>query len=351
MAIKLSVIILAHNKIDMTLQCLTALAEALANLDHEVILLDNGSTEDLNALRSCASLFLRFLFLRCKENMSFSIANNRCVREATGDFLLFLNNDVFLRMDTLLNLISPLKDDESVGCTGGKLLYPEEKSVQSAGMVQMLWGYPSNYAVGAHPEDRRVQDSCERFALTGAMLCISRALFHQINGFDERYLWGIEDVDLCLKAKAIGLKAVYCPEATAVHCESVTLKTKRSTETVEKNYRLFRHRWDPVLMPAEQLYVRSLKELGIRRLAIFGTGTAACGLHNFLTENGIQIAAFTSSHIKHPTEFMGKQAIPLSLLSETQYDRLIVASQYFLEFEHSIRQYDPLGEPLFPALT
>ena len=347
---KTSVIILAHNKAEMTLRCLTALAPALAGLDHEVVLRDNGSAENIDCLSDCAGLFKNFRFIRGEENLSFSIANNQHAREASGDFLLFLNNDVFCRPDTVRNLIRPLIENNSVGCTGGKLLYLEEKSVQSAGIFQTLWGHPSNYAVRAHPDDKRIQNTCERFALTGAMLCVSREVFDQVDGFDERYIWGVEDVDLCLKIRAAGKKVFYCPDAVAIHHESATLKAVRSTEVFERNYRIYRQTWDYILIPAEQQYMCNLKYHGIQRVAVFGMGTAARGLSEILNENGIEIAAFTDSNLDRQGVFLDRPAVPLNMLDQTRYDRIMIASQYFFEIEDLIRQYSPSVEPLFPVL-
>lgn len=93
---KVSVIILVHNKIDMTRLCLESLAIALRQIDHEVILLDNGSTEDISSLQDCGRLFGRQVILRSDKNLSFSAGNNRCTGSASGDIFLFLNNDVFL---------------------------------------------------------------------------------------------------------------------------------------------------------------------------------------------------------------------------------------------------------------
>jgi GT2 family glycosyltransferase len=348
---KLSVIILVHNNVAISRRCLESLADAVTDFDHEIILLDNNSTEDTGSLRECAKAFRSFKWIQNNENASFSIGNNRCVRESSGRRLLFLNNDVFLRRESLKHLIAPLLEDKGIGATGGKLLFPGEKSVQHAGIGQMLWDHPSNYGVGANPADKRIQDKCERFALSGAMLCVNREAFEKVGGFDERYVWGTEDIDLCLKIRTAGLSLIYCPEAVAVHCESATLKINKAGDAIG-NCRLYRRLWDPMLVPVEQDYVRTLKNQGIRRVVIFGMGTAARGLARILSENGIRITAFTSSGAEKTGEyFLSRPILPLGLLGRERYDRLIVASQYFFEIEPNIRNYDPLHEPIYPLLN
>jgi GT2 family glycosyltransferase len=348
---RISIILLVHNNIGITRQCMDALADAVADLDHEVVLLDNGSTEDPSALREYDRIFRRFQLIRSKENRSFSIANNCCARESSGGYLLFLNNDVFLGGGSVNHLIAPLLEDDSVGATGGKLLFPGEKSVQHAGIGQMLWDHPSNYGVGADPSDKRIQERCERFALSGAMLCIKRKVFEKVGGFDERYVWGTEDIDLCLKTRTAGHKVVYCPDAVAVHCESATLRVNNNRNT-EGNCRLYRRIWDSVLLPAEQRYVRFLKDRGICRVAVFGTGTAARGLARILDGNDIRIECFTASDVQETGQyFLNRPMLPLDLLGEKEFDRLMVASQYFFEIESKIRDYDPLHEPIYPLLN
>jgi GT2 family glycosyltransferase len=347
---KLSVIILIHNNVDLSVKCLESLAEAVSDLDHEIIVLDNNSSEDTGRLREYGKVFLSFKWIRNHENAPFSIANNQCAREASGRYLLFLNNDVFLKSHSLHHLTAPLLEDRKIGVTGGKLLFPGEKSVQHAGIRQMLWAHPSNYGVGAGPSDARIQDRCERFALSGAMLCVNRDAFERVGGFDERYIWGTEDIDLCLKIQAAGWKAVYCPEAEAVHCESATLKSTDKT-AADANIRLFRKNWDRLLVPVEQDYVRAMKDRGIRSVAVFGMGTAAMGLAKILDANGIRITAFTSSAAKNAEGlFLDRPVLPLDHLSEKSYDKLMVATQYFFEVESGIRDYDPDRAPIYPVL-
>ena len=347
---KISVILLMHNNIGMSRQCLDALACAVEGLDHEVILLDNGSTEDAGSLLEYGRLFRRFRLIRSGENKPFSIANNCCARESSGGRLLFLNNDVFIGRESVKNLIDPFLEDSRVGATGGRLLFPGKMSVQHAGICQMLWDHPCNYGVGASPEDGRVRQKCERFALSGAMLCIKREVFESIGGFDERYVWGTEDIDVCLKIRAAGYKTIYCPEAVAVHCESATLRIKNNRNT-EGNCRLYRQIWDSLLIPAEQRYVSFLKKQGIRRVAVFGMGTAARGLARILDRNDIQITCFAASDVLETgQDFLNRPAIPPDLLREEKFDRLMVASQYFFEIESKIRTYDPTREPIYPLL-
>jgi GT2 family glycosyltransferase len=346
----ISIIILVHNGISMSLQCFESLSKALADLDHEVILMDNASTESVEPLLEYGHLFHHFHFYRSEENLPFSTMNNRCAEKARGDLLLFINNDVFVERECVEHLIGCISSDRLAGIAGGMLLFPSKTAVQQAGMRQMLWGYASNYGVGAQPTDQRVLEPCEMFALTGAMICLPRKMFYQVQGFNEGYTWGYEDVDLCLKIKSAGFKVLYNPEAIAVHVQSATLGILQNGDQIS-NYRLYRKTWDPLIVPREESYIRNLKSQGIYRVVVFGTGMAASGLAGIVADQNIQIVAFTSSRVRDTGEtFLEKPLLPLSSLKKEQYDRLIVGSQFFFEVENVIRDFDPCREPIFPVL-
>jgi O-antigen biosynthesis protein len=290
---KVSAIILVHNNVEMTRRCLESLANALDCVDHELILLDNGSTENISSLKDCGRLFRSMLILRSDENLSFSSGNNRCATNATGNLLLFLNNDVFLDPGSIDAMIPHFLEEPSAGIVGGMLLFPGRVTVQHAGMRQMLWGFPSNFGVGAQTDDPRVRQANELFALTGALQCVRKKAFQKVGGFDERYVWGYEDVDLCLKIRSAGFRVIYEPRVSGVHVESATLKVIQNRDSVG-NYRIYRKAWDPILVPREQEYIRNLKQQGIKTLAVFGTGAAALGLSQILEDNGIRIVAYTT---------------------------------------------------------
>jgi GT2 family glycosyltransferase len=348
--VRVSVVVLAHNRLAMTRRCLRALAAALDGTDHEVLCVDNASDEDMRILGDDGLAFARASLERNQDNLAFSTANNRAALRATGDWLLFLNNDVEVAVGSIRALHAFIGTHPEAGVCGARLVYPDSHRLQHAGMEQMLWGPVSNFGVGAATSDERFRHDAERFAVTGAMLCIRRDLFEEVGGFDEAYRWGFEDVDLCLKARRRGRQVWYVAAAEGVHFESATLRERRRPADFAHNYRLYRSRWDPVLVPAERAYLQRMTAAGIRRVVVFGTGAAGQALCLALEGGGIGIAAFTST-ARHVSEVCGHPVIPLQDLARVSYDRLIVGSQYYFELEQEIRRGDPQGTPLFPALT
>ena len=93
---------------------------------------------------------------------------------------------------------------------------------------------------------------------------------------------------------------------------------------------------------------RSLKQPSVY---VLGMGQAARGLAEILRQNDIETVAFTSSQPCGSESYCGMPAVPLNSLADLQFDRLVVGSQFFFEFEKSIQQYDPAGAPIFPAVA
>jgi hypothetical protein len=222
------------------------------------------------------------------------------------------------------------------------------ETIQHAGMRQMLWGYVSNQGTLAPRDEPALNRAGESFAVTGAMLALPRSLFARVGGFDERYRWGYEDVDLCLKARGVGVRVQYVPSAEAIHVESATLHEVRQPQDLAWNYGLYRRKWNHLVVPNEQRALARLKRQGMRRVVIFGTGLAARGLFRFLHRNGIIVEAFTAS-APCLTTFCGRPVVTLDQVPTLRFDRLAVASQQYHALRERLAPFDPTGLPLFPT--
>ena len=123
-------------------------------------------------------------------------------------------------------MLLPLRDPD-VGITGPLLLYPDE-SVQHAGVFLGFRGHAGHSLRHARlPEgDYLFQGSLSRevSATTGAVLTVRRDLFEALNGFDELLPTYLQDVDLCLRARAVGLATIWTPSAELLHMESTSIR-------------------------------------------------------------------------------------------------------------------------------
>ena len=136
-----SVIVVVWNRADLTLGCLRALT-AQSEVDAEVIVVDNGSTDDTREMLARLS---GVLIVRNDTNLGFTLAANIGARRACGEFLLFLNNDAELIPGALAQLLETARRSSSIGAVGGKLVFPDGR-LQEAGAI--IWSDGSCDAYG-----------------------------------------------------------------------------------------------------------------------------------------------------------------------------------------------------------
>ena len=324
----LSIIILAHNKHEITLSCLKAISASQVPKPFETLLVDNASFPPLEKILDENILkATNVKIIRNEENLNFSKANNQAVKLACGKYLLFLNNDVIIKNETITRLIESCTP---VSIVGGKLIFPETGLIQHAGISHMLWGKPSNYGVEAKTEHEAFNIKRERFAVTGALQIVRKEFFLQLGGFDEIFSWGYEDVDLCLKAKQASAKIIYEPQAQATHIESATLSRVRSNNNDSRNYKHYRKKWDFKLKSAEDNYIESLLSHKNKLVGIFGTGAAATSLFNRFSETALETICFISEQktTQTPRSISGIPVLDLNNSSKLPLDLMIIASQF-----------------------
>lgn len=224
-----SIIIPVWNKLELTVQCLTALAAVTTESSYEVIVVDNHSTDGTTEYLSSLSGDVQII--RNQDNLGFAKACNQGARAARGKYLVFLNNDTIPLKGWLKALVGEVEGYPEVGIVGSKLLYPDG-TVQHAGVVlNRSDGLPYHIYKGFSGDSPAVNHRREYQVVTGACLLIRQSLFMELGGFDEGFRNGFEDVDLCLKASERGSRVVYQPRSVLYHLESQTPGRKQHDET------------------------------------------------------------------------------------------------------------------------
>jgi GT2 family glycosyltransferase/SAM-dependent methyltransferase/Flp pilus assembly protein TadD len=233
-----SIIVPVWNKVELTRQCLLALVEATSGATYEVIVVDNGSTDGTQEF--LMTLGGDVQVIRNTTNQGFAKACNQGARAAHGKYLVFLNNDTIPQPGWLNALVMEVEGDASVGVVGSKLLFPDG-TIQHAGVVRdcqhLLPYHLYKSFAGDHPA---VNQRREFQIVTAACLLIRRSLFEEVGGFDEGYVNGFEDADLCLKVKERGSLVVYQPRSVIIHLESQSPGRKAYED---ENAARFLHRW------------------------------------------------------------------------------------------------------------
>jgi GT2 family glycosyltransferase len=241
-SVVISIITPTYNGAPWIKKCLSSFYSFAPIDDFEWIIFDSGGDETENVIRSFNDDRLKY-FKLSTNNDSFSKINNMGVNFSRGDHILFLNNDVEFCDSSSINNMMKLLDKYSAGCVGARLLYPSG-GIQHCGVIYRHNRLPWNMRDGVTEEflkyDRKYQ------AVTAACMLCRKSDILDVGGFDERYYFCFEDVDLCLKIrKVVGKDSIYCAGTKFIHHESRTILMLNNTkQKFLEAAKLLRVKWD-----------------------------------------------------------------------------------------------------------
>ncbi len=225
----LSIIVPVHNQSGYTRSCLASLAKYPPHVPYDIFVVDDCSSDDTpRLLADEARKDGRIRSIRNDNNTGFAGACNRGAAAASGEYLLFLNNDTEVLPDWCPPLLSILENNPDIGIVGPKLCFPD-RTVQHCGKIWKDTGTPlsqPHHIYFASPCNAPfVNKSREYMMITGACIMVRRNEFLSIGPFDELYENGWEDDDLCYAYYHEGKRVFYCSESTVIHHQSKTLNT------------------------------------------------------------------------------------------------------------------------------
>ncbi len=244
-----SIIIPHYNLPDMLETCIKSVLENTQQIPFELIVVDNGSD---NTTEEMIDKFDDYgvLYLRNRKNEGFARACNRGAREAKGDYLVFLNNDTEVQLGWLRAMMRGIDEEPDVGIVGARLLFPN-RTIQHTGIAISSDLLPAHIYSNAPANLPNVLKRRFYQAVTAACMLVKRELFLNLNGFDEKYKNGFEDVDFCLRSRQKNFRVLYEPEAVVIHHSEQT--PGRKEHDVE-NAHLFLDRWSGILKSDFQMY-------------------------------------------------------------------------------------------------
>jgi GT2 family glycosyltransferase len=211
---------------------------------HEVIIVDNGSVD--GSVEFIEGNYPEVRLIRYAKNTGFSVAVNRGIEEARGEFIALLNNDTVVDPHWLEEMMAGIRRDPSLGSVACKMLaYDDHTLLDGAGDGYRRGGLPGRIG---HREKDIGQFNSERliFGACGGAALYRRELFDKIGLFDSDYFAYLEDVDLGLRAQSAGYKCRYLPKAIVYHlgCGTtgsgysplvVRLSSRNNINTIVKN--------------------------------------------------------------------------------------------------------------------
>jgi GT2 family glycosyltransferase len=292
--LRATIVIPCWNRAQYTLRCLESIAAHTPPGSYEVILVDNGSTDVTSRLTSSDDGTITVI--RNPTNLGYARACNQGAWDARGDILVMLNNDTEVLPGWLPPLLADLDGNPGAGIVGARLLLPDG-SLQHAGVVLGTTA-ADGLLDGLHRYDRQPGNhppALQRTRLrvvTGALMAVRADLFASLGGFDEQYVNGNEDVDLCLRAGERGWQVVYEPACCSVHHESASGPERFSH--VGANRVLLSRRWKDLVLTDDADGGPVAGSRGCSVVGVFAQSSregspAACALVEALEALGIPV--------------------------------------------------------------
>ncbi len=218
--------------------------------DLEILIVENASKERAtHELYQHLTSSHRATVMPWKETFNYSAVNNFAARQAKGELLLLMNNDVTGgNKDWIARLVEQTLEPR-MGAVGPMLLYPDGR-IQHAGCVLGVEGTNGHRLRFGNPAERGYGDllavTREMTAVTGACLMISKEAYFEVGGMDEFLALTFNDIDLCLKLNRAGRRNILLPRVSLTHHECVTrghdiTPQKRARLACEQEY--FCRKW------------------------------------------------------------------------------------------------------------
>jgi O-antigen biosynthesis protein len=211
----LSIVVVTHNHAARSLACLRSIAQhgpAMA----EVIIVDNASSDETSSMLGRID---GAKTIQNDENVGFLRACNQAVAEASGSFLVLLNNDALLLPGSIEAALRTLDRDPAVGVVGGRVI-ALDGSLQEAGSIIWRDGSCKGYGRGDDANAPEYRFRRDVHFVSGAFFLTRRQLWEDLDGFDEAFVPAYyEDADYCMRARSAGWRIVFEPDAVVVHYE------------------------------------------------------------------------------------------------------------------------------------
>ena len=263
---KLSIVIVSFNTRPDLERCLESLAESPPAIPHEIIVVDNASTDgSVDAVRR------RWPAVRVVmqgSNAGFAVANNIGIRASSGTLLLLLNSDCVVPGGAVDRLVERLRAHPEAAVAGPRLVDATGRTELSFGPMISPWAELRQKALGIgydrglRPAVRRVDRavSSEHYVdwVSGAVLLVYRADAEAAGLLDERYFLYTEDVDFCAAVRARGRKVLFTPDVTFTHLRGRSRATVPGAmnDAYRRSHLAFYEKHHPHWAPLLRLYLR-----------------------------------------------------------------------------------------------
>lgn len=277
---KISVIIVSFNTCNILHNCIDALLKNSIPFNLEIFVVDNNSSD--NSKEMVKKHFKQIILIENSINNGFAAANNQAYQKATGDYIVLLNPDAYVKPGAIGNAIKFMESHPDCGLCGGRLVNSNEVLDPSARRFPnslykffTISGLSDNYSSSRffgrgdfkyfdHKSIKEVD------WVPGTFSICRRKTLNQLGLFDERFYMYFEETDLCLRIKRTGWKIYFIPQAEVTHLGGACSKTRKDLKFDSSGSQVLKFR-----MRSEYIYFR--KNYGI--LSVLSNAGVEVGWH------------------------------------------------------------------------
>lgn len=250
---KVTILILNYNGKKWLQKCLPTV-EKVTNANKEVIVVNNGSTDD-------SAHFLKKNYpdvkvIEIKKNRGYAGANNYGVKFATGKYILFLNNDTQVTPNFLNPLVEKIESDKTIGAVQPQIRNMVNRNkIDSIGSFFTFTGFLYHYGYFQSASEKKYNKELLTYSVKGACFLMKKKDYIDLGGIDESFVTYVEESDLCHRILLSGKKIVYIPQSVIYHFGGGDMSIMEKSEVTI--FRSFRNR-----------FISYIKNLGMKKLIL-----------------------------------------------------------------------------------
>lgn len=245
-----SIIIPNKDHVEDLKKCIDSICERTFYSNYEILIVENNSTEpSIFAYYAQLKKHKHIRILTWESEFNYSAINNFAVRQAKGDVLVLLNNDIEIITGRWIEEMLMYAQRTDIGAVGAKLYYPNN-TIQHAGVIVGI-GSVAGHSHKYYDRDDdgyfgRLKVVQNMSAVTAACLMVEKRKYEEVSGLDEGYQVAFNDVDFCMKLNEKGYRNLFTPYAEMIHYESLSRGGEDSPEKIarfQSEIQRFEERW------------------------------------------------------------------------------------------------------------
>ncbi len=258
----ISILIPNKDQVETLDTCVRSIIEKTTYPNYEIVIIENNSTSQLTFLyyKQLQEQYKNVRVVTWQDKFNYSAINNFGFKEANGDYVVLLNNDVEIITPSWIEEMLMFAQRKDVGAVGSMLYYPDD-TIQHAGVILGIGGVAGHshkyFPRNDYGYMSRATIAQNLTAVTFACVMMRSDVYREVNGLDEAFEVAFNDVDMCMRIRKAGYLIVFTPYCELYHYES---KSRGQEDTPEKVRRFnseverFQKRWGKELADGDPYY-------------------------------------------------------------------------------------------------